>query len=172
MAKNPLEDFIPGDLSESNYDTFDFHKPYVDDIVLVSSTGEKMHREPMLIDVWFDSGAMPYAQCSMPLSQVLRNPYPAIRDLQPATHNSQLTQSTNELLVYAALSNAAVDAASGAGMAAREDNAAVNTASGANLSSREDNPAADTASGANLSAREDKAAVDTAPLCQGSCRVN
>ncbi len=66
MSDNPLKDFVPGDTSSENYDTFDFHKPYVDDIILVSASGRKMMREPMLIDVWFDSGAMPYAQFHYP----------------------------------------------------------------------------------------------------------
>jgi len=66
MKSNPLANFIPGDNSKENYETFDFHKPYVDDIILVSENGEKMFREPTLIDVWFDSGAMPYAQFHYP----------------------------------------------------------------------------------------------------------
>ncbi len=66
MKKNPMENFVPGDNTDDNYETFDFHKPYVDDIVLVSESGKKMQREPMLIDVWFDSGAMPYAQFHYP----------------------------------------------------------------------------------------------------------
>ena len=66
MTSNPLEDFVPGDNTTENYETFDFHKPYVDDIVLASPSGKKMYREPMLIDVWFDSGAMPYAQFHYP----------------------------------------------------------------------------------------------------------
>ena len=66
MKENPMADFVAGDNSKENYETFDFHKPYVDDIVLVSASGKKMHREPTLIDVWFDSGAMPYAQFHYP----------------------------------------------------------------------------------------------------------
>jgi len=66
MDSNPLEDFQPGNNSDENYLTFDFHKPYVDEIVLVSPSGKKMLREPMLIDVWFDSGSMPYAQFHYP----------------------------------------------------------------------------------------------------------
>lgn len=66
MKKNPLDNFIPGDNSKENYETFDFHKPYVDDIILVSPNGKKMFREPTLIDGWFDSGAMPYAQFHYP----------------------------------------------------------------------------------------------------------
>lgn len=66
MQQNPLSEFVVGDMSESNYDTFDFHKNYVDDITLVSSTGKPMRREADLIDVWFDSGSMPYAQWHYP----------------------------------------------------------------------------------------------------------
>jgi len=66
MKKNPYEGFIVGNNSKENYDKIDLHRPYVDDIVLVSSNGKKMFREPDLIDVWFDSGAMPYAQMHYP----------------------------------------------------------------------------------------------------------
>jgi isoleucyl-tRNA synthetase len=66
MKENPFKDFVPGDYSKENYDKIDLHRPYVDEIVLVSSTGAKMYREPDLIDVWFDSGAMPYAQMHYP----------------------------------------------------------------------------------------------------------
>lgn len=66
MSSNPLESFSVGDNSPENYDKFDLHRPFVDDIVLVSPTGRKMFREPDLIDVWFDSGAMPYAQAHYP----------------------------------------------------------------------------------------------------------
>jgi isoleucyl-tRNA synthetase len=68
MDKNPYEGFKVGDNSKDNYDIIDLHRPYVDDIVLVSSKGEKMFREPDLIDVWFDSGSMPYAQLHYPFS--------------------------------------------------------------------------------------------------------
>ena len=66
MTENPLANFVPGDMSKANYETFDFHKPYADNIVLVSDSGQKMFREPDLIDVWFDSGSMPYAQFHYP----------------------------------------------------------------------------------------------------------
>ncbi len=66
MDKNPLEDFIVGDFSKENYAKFDPHRPYVDNITLVSKSGKPMHRELDLIDVWFDSGAMPYAQLHYP----------------------------------------------------------------------------------------------------------
>ena len=68
MAENPFKDFKVGDMSKENYSTdrIDLHRPYVDSIVLVSSKGEPMRRESDLIDVWFDSGAMPYAQIHYP----------------------------------------------------------------------------------------------------------
>ena len=68
MSSNPLKDngFIPGDYSKENYDKVDLHRPYVDNIVLVSSKGKAMTRETDLVDVWFDSGAMPYAQVHYP----------------------------------------------------------------------------------------------------------
>jgi isoleucyl-tRNA synthetase len=66
MDQNLMRDFEPGNMSRENYETFDFHRPYVDNIVLVSPTGQKMFRESGLIDVWFDSGAMPYAQYHYP----------------------------------------------------------------------------------------------------------
>jgi isoleucyl-tRNA synthetase len=66
MKKNPLEGFREGDNSEENYAKFDFHRPFVDAIILISENGQKMFREPDLIDVWFDSGAMPYAQAHYP----------------------------------------------------------------------------------------------------------
>ena len=66
MKKNPLEEFAEGDNSAENYEKFDLHRPFVDGIILVSPTGKKMFREPDLIDVWFDSGAMPYAQAHYP----------------------------------------------------------------------------------------------------------
>ena len=68
MPSNPLKDkgFVPGDMSQANYDRIDLHRPYVDYIFLVSETGKKMKRETDLIDVWFDSGSMPYAQVHYP----------------------------------------------------------------------------------------------------------
>jgi isoleucyl-tRNA synthetase len=66
MKTNPLEKFTEGDNSAENYGKFDLHRPFVDEIILVSDTGRKMLREPDLIDVWFDSGAMPYAQAHYP----------------------------------------------------------------------------------------------------------
>ncbi len=69
MQKNPFANFVPGDNSHENYTKFDLHRPYVDDIFLVSPSGRKMIRETDLIDVWFDSGAMPYAQFHYPFEQ-------------------------------------------------------------------------------------------------------
>jgi len=68
MQENPYRNFRVGDMSKENYSTenIDLHRPYVDSIVLVSSKGEPMRRESDLIDVWFDSGAMPYAQVHYP----------------------------------------------------------------------------------------------------------
>ena len=80
MKSNPLADFREGDFSEENYNRFDLHRPYVDEIVLVSSKGEAMRRENDLIDVWFDSGAMPYAQAHDPFEvsgEEFRKRFPA-----------------------------------------------------------------------------------------------
>ena len=68
MKSNPLKDkgFVPGDYSQENYDKIDLHRPYVDNIVLVNEQGKPMYRESDLIDVWFDSGSMPYAQLHYP----------------------------------------------------------------------------------------------------------
>ncbi len=66
MTENPFEGFEVGNNSKDNYDKIDLHKPYVDDIIFVSPSGKKMFREPDLIDVWFDSGSMPYAQRHFP----------------------------------------------------------------------------------------------------------
>nr|HXK76243.1 class I tRNA ligase family protein [Bacteroidaceae bacterium] len=68
MSENPYtkDGFVPGDYAKENYDKIDLHRPYVDDIVLVSESGKPMKREADLIDVWFDSGAMPYAQIHYP----------------------------------------------------------------------------------------------------------
>ena len=68
MTSNPLKDkgFVPNDYSKENYDKIDMHRPYVDDIVLVGKSGAPLYRETDLIDVWFDSGSMPYAQVHYP----------------------------------------------------------------------------------------------------------
>lgn len=83
MKTNPLKDkgFVPGDMSQENYDRIDIHRPYVDDIKLVGKKGSVLTRELDLIDVWFDSGAMPYAQVHYPFEnkEVIdnRTSYPA-----------------------------------------------------------------------------------------------
>ena len=79
MKSNPLANFIVGDMSEENYNTFDLHRPYVDDIILVSEDGNPMKRELDLIDVWFDSGSMPYAQLHYPFENkdIFEKNYPA-----------------------------------------------------------------------------------------------
>ena len=82
MAENPYKNFKVGDMSKENYSTdrIDLHRPYVDSIVLVSSKGEPMRRESDLIDVWFDSGAMPYAQIHYPFEnggEDFKQVYPA-----------------------------------------------------------------------------------------------
>lgn len=83
MMENPLKakGFVPCDYSQENYDKIDLHRPYVDDVVLVSPTGKPMKRETDLIDVWFDSGAMPYAQIHYPFENKeeldARTVYPA-----------------------------------------------------------------------------------------------
>ena len=83
MTSNPYRDrgFVPGDYSKENYEKIDLHRPYVDDIILVSPSGKPMHRETDLIDVWFDSGSMPYAQIHYPFENAdafdNREVYPA-----------------------------------------------------------------------------------------------
>jgi len=66
MKSNPLDTFVPGNFSKENYNILDLHKNFVDQITLVSATGKPLKRESDLIDVWFDSGAMPYAQWHYP----------------------------------------------------------------------------------------------------------
>ncbi len=79
MKTNPLASFTEDDLSDANYHTFDLHRPFVDDIILISDDGSPMYRETDLIDVWFDSGAMPYAQYHYPFdkSRSLESYFPA-----------------------------------------------------------------------------------------------
>ena len=79
MNENPLKEFVPGDMKKTNYEVFDMHRPIVDEIVLVSKEGKKMTRELDLIDVWFDSGSMPYAQWHYPFEnkEVFEKNYPA-----------------------------------------------------------------------------------------------
>ena len=79
MKENPLKDFVVGDFSKENYNKFDIHRPYVDNIILVSPKGQKMYRETDIIDVWFDSGSMPYAQIHYPFEnkENFKNVFPA-----------------------------------------------------------------------------------------------
>jgi len=79
LDKNIFEGFEIGNNSKENYDLIDLHRPFVDDIFLVSATGKKMFREADLIDVWFDSGAMPYAQRHFPFEnkEKFNEVYPA-----------------------------------------------------------------------------------------------
>ncbi|MCX6246639.1 MAG: isoleucine--tRNA ligase [Bacteroidetes bacterium] len=79
MISNPLDHLLPGDVTGESYNTFDLHRPFVDDIILVSGDGRKMTRELDLIDVWFDSGAMPFAQYHYPFdkSHKLEDYFPA-----------------------------------------------------------------------------------------------
>ena len=79
MKENMLKNYSEGDMKDENYNSFDLHRPYVDDIVLVSKNGAPMYREMDLIDVWFDSGAMPYAQLHYPFENkdVFEKNFPA-----------------------------------------------------------------------------------------------
>ncbi|MBN2729653.1 MAG: isoleucine--tRNA ligase [Bacteroidales bacterium] len=79
MNENPLANFEVGNMSKENYEKFDLHKPYMDRIVLLSESGKPMHREPDLIDVWFDSGSMPYAQWHYPFEnkEIFEKAFPA-----------------------------------------------------------------------------------------------
>ena len=79
MDNNPLEAFEIGNMSKENYESFDLHRPYVDNIILCSSEGKPMKRELDLIDVWFDSGSMPYAQLHYPFEnkEVFETAFPA-----------------------------------------------------------------------------------------------
>ncbi|MDG5800341.1 isoleucine--tRNA ligase [Marinilabiliaceae bacterium ANBcel2] len=77
MESNPFAGFKAGDFSSENYNKIDLHRPYVDDIILISDSGKPMYRESDLIDVWFDSGAMPYAQMHYPFENSDKIPFPA-----------------------------------------------------------------------------------------------
>ncbi len=79
IKSNPLSHFSAEDFSDASYESFDLHKPYVDDFILVSLGGKKMFRESDLIDVWFDSGAMPYAQWHYPFEkeEIFKQSFPA-----------------------------------------------------------------------------------------------
>ena len=93
MKNNPYKDkgFVPGNYSDDNYDKIDLHRPFVDDIILVSTDGKQMKREIDLIDVWFDSGAMPYAQIHYPFENkdVFDN-----RDVYPADYIAEGVDQT------------------------------------------------------------------------------
>jgi len=69
MKSDPLANYVPGDSTDENYHTFDLHRPFVDEIILTTDDGRPMYRESDLIDVWFDSGAMPYAQYHYPFDK-------------------------------------------------------------------------------------------------------
>jgi isoleucyl-tRNA synthetase len=79
MAADPYAAFDPADMSDANYDRIDLHRPFVDDIILLSPSGKPMRRETDLIDVWFDSGSMPYAQLHYPFENEadLKDKFPA-----------------------------------------------------------------------------------------------
>lgn len=96
MKSNPLKDngFVPGDYSKENYDKVDLHRPYVDNIVLVNEGGEPMKRETDLIDVWFDSGSMPYAQQHYPFEGELAADGLKATGLAEAEYRRQLVTST------------------------------------------------------------------------------
>ena len=96
MKSNPLKErgFVVGDYSQENYDRIDLHRPYVDDIVLVNDAGEPMKREDDLIDVWFDSGSMPYAQLHYPFEGEINKEGLAKTGLTEAEYRKQLVHST------------------------------------------------------------------------------
>ena len=96
MKSNPLKErgFVVGDYSQENYDRIDLHRPYVDDIVLVNDAGEPMRREDDLIDVWFDSGSMPYAQLHYPFEGEINKEGLAKTGLTEAEYRKQLVHST------------------------------------------------------------------------------
>ena len=96
MKSNPLKErgFIVGDYSEENYDRIDLHRPYVDEIVLANEAGEPMKREDDLIDVWFDSGSMPYAQLHYPFEGEINKDGLAKTGLSESEYRTQLVHST------------------------------------------------------------------------------
>lgn len=96
MKSNPLKDrgFIVGDYSQENYDRIDLHRPYVDEIVLVNDHREAMHREDDLIDVWFDSGSMPYAQLHYPFEGEIAEEGLRETGISEAEYRNQLVHST------------------------------------------------------------------------------
>ena len=96
MKSNPLKErgFVVGDYSQENYDRIDLHRPYVDDIVLVNDAGEPMRREDDLIDVWFDSGSMPYAQLHYPFEGEICKDGLAKTGLSEDEYRKQLVSSS------------------------------------------------------------------------------
>lgn len=98
MSSNPLKDngFVVGDYSKENYDKVDLHRPYVDNIILVNEEGEPMKRESDLIDVWFDSGSMPYAQLHYPFEGEIANDGLKSTGKSEAEYRRELVTSTYE----------------------------------------------------------------------------
>lgn len=98
MSSNPLKDngFVIGDYSKENYDKVDLHRPYVDNIILVNEEGEPMKRESDLIDVWFDSGSMPYAQLHYPFEGEIANDGLKNTGKSEAEYRRELVTSTYE----------------------------------------------------------------------------
>ena len=98
MKSNPLKErgFIIGDYSQENYDRIDLHRPYVDEIVLVNDEGEPMKREDDLIDVWFDSGSMPYAQLHYPFEGEISKEGLAKLGVKEEEYRQQLVASNYE----------------------------------------------------------------------------
>ena len=96
MKSNPLKDegFEPGNYSEENYHKIDLHRPYIDYIVLVSDNGKPMHRESDLIDVWFDSGSMPFAQLHYPFEGKINEEGLAKTGMSEADYRKSLINST------------------------------------------------------------------------------
>lgn len=98
MKSNPLKErgFIIGDYSQENYDRIDLHRPYVDEIVLINDEGEPMKREDDLIDVWFDSGSMPYAQLHYPFEGEISKEGLAKLGVKEEEYRQQLVASNYE----------------------------------------------------------------------------
>ncbi len=96
MESNPLKEngFVPGDYSLENYDKIDLHRPYLDYIVLVNDEGKAMHREADLIDVWFDSGSMPYAQQHYPFEGTMNEEALKATGKSEAEYRNELIHST------------------------------------------------------------------------------
>ena len=96
MKSNPLKEkgFVPGDYSQENYDKIDLHRPYIDYIILVNDEGQPMYREADLIDVWFDSGSMPYAQQHYPFEGVLNADGIKAVGMPESDYRRQLISST------------------------------------------------------------------------------